>query len=158
MKTIFSLIDRLVRTRLTMLVVGLSMLTVLPVQADKIQCELIENSQVNPRIIARMLEAADEGYLYRVDTGRSTIGFRVEHFPFSTVQGSFNRFDGGLTLPEDNNPSRQALLLVKADSMVTGDAELDNYLKSAAFFNTTRFPDIIFVSTGLEWFGDTARL
>jgi polyisoprenoid-binding protein YceI len=75
------------------------------------------------------------------------------------VEGAFNRFDGGLTLPEGNNPSRQALFLVKADSMVTGDDELDDYLKSATFFNATQFPDIIFVSTGFEWLGGSnARL
>lgn len=75
------------------------------------------------------------------------------------MEGAFNRFDGGLTLPEGNNPSRQALFLVKADSMVTGDDELDDYLKSATFFNATQFPDIIFVSTGFEWLGGSnARL
>jgi polyisoprenoid-binding protein YceI len=159
MKTIFSLIARVVRTRLTMLVVSLSILFVLPVHAAKVQCELIENSQVNPGIIARMLEAADEGHLYRVDTGRSRIGFQVKHFPFSKVEGAFNRFDGGLTLPEGNNPSRVALFLVKADSMATGDHELDDYLKSASFFNAAQFPDIIFVSTGFERLGgSTARL
>jgi len=159
MKTISSLITRIAQTRLTMLAVSLCMLFALPVVADEVQCELIENSQVNPSIIARMLEAVEEGYFYRVDTGRSNIGFQVEHFPFSTVKGSFNRFDGGLTLPEGNNPSRQALLLVKADSMVTGNDELDDYLKSATFFNATQFPDIIFVSTGFELLGgSTAKL
>ena len=159
MKTISSLIARIIRTRLTMLAISLCMLFALPVHADEVQCELIENSLIDPSIIARMLEAVDEGYFYRVNTGRSNIGFQVKHFPFSKVKGSFNRFDGGLTLPEGNNPSRQALFLVKADSMVTGDDELDDYLKSATFFNTMQFPDIIFVSTGFEWLGgSTARL
>lgn len=159
MKAISSLTARIIRTRLTMLAAFLCMLIALPVHADEVQCELITNSQIDPGIIARMLEAADEGYLYRVDTDRSNIGFQVEHFPFSTVEGAFNRFDGGLTLPEGNNPSRQALFLVKADSMVTGDDELDDYLKSATFFNATQFPDIIFVSTGFEWLGGSnARL
>ena len=159
MKTFFSLIARIVRTRLTLLAVSLCILFALPVHADEVQCELIENSQVDPSIIYRMQTAAAEGYFYRVDTGRSNISFEVKHFPFSTVEGSFNRFDGGLTMPAGNNPSRQALFLVKADSMDTGDDELDDYLKSAIFFNTTQFPDIIFVSTGFEWLGgSTARL
>lgn len=159
MKTIFSLIVCIVRTRLTMLVVSLCVLVSVPVFADEVQCELIENSQINRSIIARLLEAVDKGYFYRVDSDRSKIGFQVEHFPFRKVEGAFNRFDGGLTLPESNNPSRQALFLVKADSMVTGDDKLDGYLKSEAFFNATQFPDIIFVSTGFEWIGgSTARL
>ena len=159
METVFSRVARIVRNRLIILVASLFMFFVLPVHADEIRCELIENSQVNPGIIARMLEAVDEGYFYRIDTGRSSVGFQVDHFPFSKVEGTFNRFDGGLTLPEGNNPSRQALLLVRADSMVTGDSELDDYLKSTAFFNATQFPDIVFVSTGFEWLGgSSARL
>jgi polyisoprenoid-binding protein YceI len=143
----------MVRVGFTLLVGGLYLLHGLTVHAGDVQCELIENSQVNPRIITRMLEAADEGYLYRVDSSRSRIGFQVSRFPFSRVEGAFNRFDGGLTLPEGDKPLRQALFLVKANSMVTGDDKLDDYLKSATFFNATQFPDIIFVSTGFEWTG-----
>jgi polyisoprenoid-binding protein YceI len=159
MKPIATPIARIVRTRFIMLAVSLCILVVLPVRAEKVQCELIENSQVDPGIISRMLEAADAGYFYRIDSGRSSIAFQVKHFPLSMVEGSFNRFDGGLTLPEGSNPSRQALFLVKADSMATGNDELDDYLKSANFFNVSQFPDIIFVSTGFEWLGrSTARL
>ena len=159
MKTIFSPTARTARTRLTMLAASLCILVTLPVHADEIHCELIENSQVSRSMVALMLEAADKGYLYRVDTSRSKIGFQVHHFPFSKVEGSFNQFDGGVTLPEGSDRSRQALFLVKADSMATGDDELDDYLKSSTFFDTTRFPNIIFVSTGFERLGgNTARL
>lgn len=159
MKTINHLVARTVRDRLSMLVTSLCLIITLPAHSNQTQCEFIENSQISHKIVARMLEAADKGYLYRVDPNRSRISFQVKHFPFSKKEGAFNRFDGGLTLPEGSNTSRQALFLVKADSMVTGDDELDDYLKSAAFFNATRFPDIVFVSTGFDWLGeDTARL
>jgi len=83
----------------------------------------------------------------------------VNHFPFSSVEGHFSDFQGGLTLPVDTVQSRQALFLIKVDSVATGDNELDDYLKSSVFFDAARFPDIIFISTGFEWVDDsTARL
>ena len=47
MKTIFSPTARTARTRLTMMAASLCMLVTLPVHADEIHCELIENSQVS---------------------------------------------------------------------------------------------------------------
>lgn len=130
-----------------------------PASAMDVQCDLAENSHIKPAIINAMLEAADKGYLYRVDTRISNVAFQVNHFPFSTLKGHFNEFDGGLALPAKAGHSRQVLFLIKVDSMATGDQEMDDYLKSTVFFDATQFPDIIFVSTGFEWINETtARL
>ena len=130
-----------------------------PARAMDIQCDLPENSRINPAIINTMLEAADKGYFYRVDTSISNVNFQVKHFPFSTLKGRFNEFDGGLALPVDTDQSRQILFLIKVSSMATGDHDMDDYLKSTVFFNAAQFPDIIFVSTGFEWINETtARL
>lgn len=137
------------------LLAGLLLLLASSINATELQCDLIEDSQINPDIIVSMLEAADKGNLYRVDITTSHITFNVKHFPFSKLEGSFNEFDGGLTMPADNSQTRQALFLVKVDSMDTGNRELDNYLKSTVFFDASKFPNIIFVSTGFEWINET---
>lgn len=126
--------------------------------AIDLQCNLAENSQIKPAVIATMIEAADKGYLYRINTTTSNITFQVNHFPFSSVEGHFNNFQGGVTLPVDANQSRQALFLIKVDSVTTGDGELDEYIKSAVFFDARRFPDIIFVSTAFEWIDESTAL
>jgi polyisoprenoid-binding protein YceI len=126
--------------------------------ATNLQCNLAENSRIEPAVIAAMIEAADKGYLYRIDTTTSHITFQVNHFPFSSVEGHFNNFQGGVTLPVDANLYRQALFLIKADSVTTGDDELDEYLKSAVFFDAAQFPDIIFVSTAFEWIDESTAL
>ncbi len=124
-----------------------------------LQCELSENSQIEPAVIATMIEAANNGYLYRVDTDASNVSFQVNHFPFSTIEGIFYEFQGGMSMPVETEQPRQALFVIKVNSMVTGDQELDDYLKSPVFFNATQFPEIIFVSTGFEWINEsTARL
>lgn len=130
-----------------------------PARALDLQCKLVENSQIEPAIIATMIEAANNGYLYRVDTNASNISFQVNHFPFSTIEGIFYEFQGGMSMPVETEQSRQALFVIKVSSMATGDQELDDYLKSPVFFNATQFPEIIFVSTGFEWINEsTARL
>jgi polyisoprenoid-binding protein YceI len=139
--------------------VSLWLLFAQPASAMDLQCNLAESSHINPSILNTMLAAAHKGYLYRVDTSISNVAFQVNHFPFSSVKGHFKDFDGGLALPVEADQSRQVLFFIKVDSMATGDHEMDDYLKSTVFFDATRFPDIIFVSTGFEWIDDTtARL
>ena len=142
-----------------MYLLGLLLLFTQPVKAIDLQCELAENIQIKPAIMATMLEAAHKGYLYRVETSTSNVTFAVNHFPFSTVEGRFNKFEGGLVLPEGRVPLRQALFIIKVDSVATGDDELNDYIKSDAFFNAMKFPVILFVSTGFEIINEsTARL
>ena len=130
-----------------------------PASAIDLQCNIAENAQIKPAVRALMIDAADKGYLYYTDNSTSLITFQVNHFPFSTVNGVFNQFQGGLALPVENEQSEQALFVIKADSVFTGDDEVDDYLKSSVFFNVTQFPEIIFVSTGFEWVDEsTARL
>jgi len=143
----------------TLLLASLMLLFSTPVNAFDLQCKLIEDAQFKPSTIAPMLEAANNGHLYRVHVDTSNVSFKVNHFPFSTVEGMFSEFEGGLALPEEMAQSKQALFIIKVASIATGDDDLNDYLKSSAFFNAEQFPVIIFVSTGFEWINEsTARL
>lgn len=159
MKNCLRLINGHSKNRLAITLLGLSLLFVQPAAAVDLQCNLAKNSQIKPAILSTMMEAADKGELYYVDATTSDIAFQVNHFPFSTVKGRFEQFQGGLALPSRTHNSNQALFVIKVDSVATGDSALDDYLKSAVFFNVMQFPDIIFVSTGFEWINSTtARL
>lgn len=159
MKNIMNLIQKMICQGPGIFLITACLLVGSNAHASDLQCDAIEKSNINPRIIASMLEAANRGQLYRVDSDTSNIAFKVKHFPFSTIDGSFQEFDGALTMTEENHQSRQALFLIKVDSIATGDRELDDYLKSSAFFDVRQFPDIVFVSTGFEWINETtARL
>ena len=147
------------KTSLALYLIGFCLLFTNSASAIDLQCNLADNSQINPEVIATMAEAADKGYLYLIDTNTSNIRFQVNHFPFSRVEGHFSDFQGGMTLPTDTVHSRQALFLIKVDSITTGDKDIDDYVKSSVFFDATHYPDIIFISTGFEWVNkSTARL
>jgi polyisoprenoid-binding protein YceI len=139
------------KKQLMLLVFCLLLLISMPVKALDLQCKLIENVQFNPSILAPMWDAANNGYLYRIQVDTSNVSFAVNHFPFSSVEGTFNEFEGGLALPEEVAKSKQALFIIKVASVATGDDDLNDYIKSSAFFNAEQFPVIIFVSTGFEW-------
>jgi len=75
-----------------------------------------------------------------IDTAHSEIGFKVKHLMISTVKGNFSKFLG--IIDEEGNIS----VTVNADSINTGNADRDNHLKSADFFNCEEFPTIMFNS------------
>lgn len=127
--------------------------------AFDLQCKLVEYDQIKPTTMTLMREAANNGYLYRVHVDTSNVSFKVNHFPFSTVEGRFSEFEGGMALPQEMAKSKQVLFIIKVASVTTGDDDLNDYLKSSAFFNADQFPVIIFISTGFEWVNKTtARL
>lgn len=122
-------------------------------------CDTVLDSRLPDRTKTALMDAASRGELYRVDSPASTISFRVKHFPFSAVAGSFGTFDGGLMTYGGLTSSRQVAFVIKTESISTGNDDTDEMIKSGGFFATTTFPDIVFVSTAIEWIDDvTARV
>ena len=81
--------------------------------AFDLQCKLIEEGQFKPSIIASMYKAANNGDLYRIHVDTSNVSFKVNHFPFSSVEGRFSEFEGGLALPDEMAQTKQALFIIK---------------------------------------------
>lgn len=159
MKNLIRLIVTTCKRSFSSLLISLLLLISSTAEAIDIQCKLVEYVRFKPTTIALMQEAANNGYLYRVHVDTSNVSFKVNHFPFSTVEGRFSEFEGGLALPQEIAKSKQALFIIKVASVTTGDDDLNDYLKSSAFFNADQFPVIMFISTGFEWVNKTtARL
>lgn len=87
-----------------------------------------------------------------VDKVHSTILFRVKHLGASNAWGRFNDLSGKLTT--DGDAVTGVDIVVKADSVDTGNAKRDEHLKNADFFNTKQFPEITFKSTKVKKLGD----
>ena len=122
-------------------------------------CDTVLESRLPDRTKTAMMDAASRGELFRIDTSVSSISFSVKHFPFSTVAGSFGTFDGGLMTYGGLTSSRQVAFVIRTESVSTGNDDTDEIIKIGGFFDTTTFPDIVFVSSGIEWIDDvTARV
>ena len=90
---------------------------------------------------------------WSVDPAHSEVGFSVKHMGIANVRGKFAAFEGTLEMKENLAESR-AFGTVKAASVDTGEAQRDEHLRSADFFNVEEFPEITFESTRVEAIDD----
>ncbi|MCG6868846.1 MAG: YceI family protein [Gammaproteobacteria bacterium] len=143
MKTLF---DMMIGAILAFLLGGIA---VHGVAAEEI-CEPFDDDRVNPEILAGMLEAAQDGYLYRIQPATSKVGFCVTSM-FAPVNGQFDEFRGGLAWQPVAEGHSQALVMVRTDSLHTENALVDKIIKGEGFFDAKRHPEILFVSRGIKW-------
>ncbi len=128
----------------------------LPALADDDRvCAPFRDGAVDQVLVNKMLEAAKDGHLYRIHATNSRIGFCVDSL-IGTIESEFRGFRGGLALRHEVwGDASQMMVMIDADSLETDATFIKNMLKSEQFFNTERFPKVLFVSTGLMWGSDT---
>ena len=121
-------------------------------------CEPFQDGVVNESLLATMLSAAEDGHLYRIQQASSKVGFCVDS-KLSRIEGDFNDFQGGIALDTGDKTDGQTMVLIRAASLDTNGAFIENMLKSESFFDVENHPEILFVSNGFRWTGaDTAVL
>ncbi len=89
---------------------------------------------------------------WTIDPVHSSIGFSVRHLVVSKVRGHFGTFSGAIVVAEDGTPSVSAEIAI--DSVNSGNAQRDEHVKSADFFDVEKYPTATFVSTGVRADGD----
>lgn len=91
---------------------------------------------------------------YDIEPSHSEVGFTVRHAGISKVRGQFTEFAGELTVAE-NFLESSARVTIQSASVDTRDANRDNHLRSADFWDAENNPEWTFVSTSVE--GDPAE-
>ncbi len=84
---------------------------------------------------------------WKIDPTHSQIGFRVKHMMFTTVSGTFDKYDATITAQDDSFENAKVQFSADADSVNTGNADRDQHLRSADFFNAEANPKIEFDGT-----------
>ena len=87
---------------------------------------------------------------YTIDPSHSRFGFVVRHAMVSKVRGQFNEFEGTINVDAAEPTRSSAELVIKTASIDTRNAERDAHLRSNDFFAMEEYPEIRFVSTGIE--------
>jgi polyisoprenoid-binding protein YceI len=95
-----------------------------------------------------------ESATWNIDPTHSTIGFSVRHMMVSNVRGTFDKFSGTITGDPADPKNAKVDVTIAADSINTRNGSRDEHLKSADFFDTTKFPTITFVSKKVESAGE----
>ena len=87
---------------------------------------------------------------FTVDTGHSTVLFRILHMGVSNAWGRFDNIAGTVNLDEAD-PAKSALdITISTESVDTGVAKRDDHLRGPDFFNARQFPKITFKSQSLR--------
>jgi polyisoprenoid-binding protein YceI len=89
---------------------------------------------------------------WAIDPVHSTIGFSVRHLMVSKVRGTFDDFNGTITVGEDGAASVSAEVAVA--SLNTRNEQRDEHLRAADFFDAANHPTATFTSTGVRADGD----
>ena len=88
---------------------------------------------------------------YPIDTNHSTIGFSVSIMNgLSRVNGKFTDFTVTLTNDDKDITKSSVSVVIKAASINTGIPARDADLRSAAFFEVEKYPEITFQSKRIE--------
>ena len=84
---------------------------------------------------------------WSIDPTHTEIGFKVKHMMFTNVSGRFDSFEGTVTTDGDNFENAEIEFSADVASINTGNADRDNHLKSADFFNAEQNKKLTFKST-----------
>jgi polyisoprenoid-binding protein YceI len=87
---------------------------------------------------------------WNLDTTHSEAGFKVKHMMIANVSGSFGKFDVLAETEGDDFSTANITFTADVDSIATGNADRDNHLRSADFFDVPQYPQLKFVSTKLQ--------
>ena len=90
------------------------------------------------------------GSTWQIDPDHSSFQFKVRHLMVSNVKGDFTKVRGMVTIDEQNLNNLKVEITIDAASANTGHAKRDEHLRSADFFDVTKYPTITFVSMKIE--------
>src|SRR3954464_14086244 len=90
---------------------------------------------------------------WTIDPVHSEVGFSVRHMMVSKVRGKFNVFSGDIVTGE--NPLESSVsATIDLSSIDTGNADRDNHIRSADFFDVDQHKTMTYRSTGIRLAGD----
>jgi polyisoprenoid-binding protein YceI len=85
-----------------------------------------------------------------LDPTHSEIGFKIKHLMITNVSGSFNRFEVTVDTPGDDFTKANIEAKIEVDSVNTNNAQRDQHLRTADFFEVEKYPYITFRSTKIQ--------
>ncbi|MED3689432.1 YceI family protein [Peribacillus butanolivorans] len=91
---------------------------------------------------------------WAIDPTHSAIEFSVKHMMIAKVKGSFNKFEANISANPYDLTTAEIDFTVDVASIDTRNADRDNHLRSADFFDVEKNPTLTFKSTKIVKTGD----
>jgi polyisoprenoid-binding protein YceI len=90
---------------------------------------------------------------WTIDPVHSEVGFSVRHMMVSKVRGRFGKFSADIVTAE-NFLNSTVSAEIDLSSIITGQEQRDQHIRSADFFDVETYPTMTYRSTGLRADGD----
>ncbi|MCO0599222.1 YceI family protein [Peribacillus butanolivorans] len=91
---------------------------------------------------------------WAIDPTHSAIEFSVKHMMIAKVKGSFNKFEANISANPSDLTTAEIDFTVDVASIDTRNADRDNHLRSADFFDVEKNPTLTFKSMKIVKTGD----
>jgi polyisoprenoid-binding protein YceI len=92
---------------------------------------------------------------YTVDSGHSSVVYRITHMGVANFYGRFNEMSGSFHIDSADLSGSMIKVNIKSESIDSNSSKRDEHLKSADFFSVNEHDTISFVSTGFKKSSDT---
>jgi polyisoprenoid-binding protein YceI len=83
---------------------------------------------------------------WQIDPEHSSVQFKIRHLMVSNVKGEFTRFNGVVAIDDQDISRSHVNVNIETASIDTRVAKRDEHLRSADFFDVTKYPAMTFVS------------
>lgn len=91
---------------------------------------------------------------WNLDKSHAKLGFSVTHLLVSDVDGSFKNFDVKVTSSKEDFSDAVIELTADVNSVNTDNEQRDTHLKSADFFDASKYSTLTFKSKSIKKVGD----
>ena len=82
-----------------------------------------------------------------LDKSHTNVGFQVTHMVITKVNGQFNDYEVKFNFDPKNLEAFNVETVIKVASVDTENEKRDEHLRSADFFDTEKYPEMVFKST-----------
>ena len=104
-------------------------------------------------LLAALLLAPASAETYTIDPSHSNVTFRIRHL-LSEMEGRFNEITGTVDYDPAKPEAAKVSFAVQTKSIDTANTKRDDHLRSADFFDVTKFPEATFVSKSVKKIDD----
>jgi polyisoprenoid-binding protein YceI len=105
-----------------------------------------------------LLVTVSRAETFQIDPAHSSVTFTIHHL-VGRVAGHFDQFSGSFNYDEKETKSWSAQADIETASINTANPKRDDHLRSADFFDVSKYPKMTFKSTGVSNVtGKTAKL